>query len=507
MPSEPPVSGDEQQEPRTVAAVDLGSNSFHMVVAQVVDGQLNIIDRLREMVRLAAGLNARNELSPEVAQRAFDCLRRFGQRVRDLPRGAVRAVGTNTLRKARHSDDFLTQAESALGHPIDIIAGREEARLIYLGVSHTSAVPEGRCLVADIGGGSTEVIIGEHFDPQYMESLYMGCVSMSQSHFGDGVIDKKRMRKAEIAARLEVQPVERSFRQLGWKGAIGASGTIKAIGNVVNAAGWCNGGITLESLCKLRDALVEAGHVDRLQLAGLSPERAPVFPGGVAILLGLFEELGINAMQVSDGALREGLLYDMLGRLQHEDVRERTINVMRERYSVDRLQAARVELTAMELLRQAGEPWCLDQDEHANLLRWAADLHEIGLAVTHSGYQKHGAYLIENSDMPGFSRREQSMLAMIVRAHRRKFPSNSAKGLHSSDEEAVRCLAVLLRMAVLLHRSRLDDPLPPFLLNTGKKSLHLEFPDNWLRHHPLTKADLAKEADLLAAAKLQLSFA
>ncbi len=489
----------------TVAAVDLGSNSFHLIVARNIDGQLHVLDRLREMVQLAAGLDARNRLSAEAQANALACLERFGQRLRGMEPGSVRAVGTNTLRRARNGRQFLAAAQRALGHPIEVISGQEEARLIYLGVAHSRADDQGRRLVMDIGGGSTELIIGERFEPLHMESLYMGCVSMSRAHFPDGVLRMRNFRQALTAARLELQPVEAYFRRIGWEVSTGASGTIRAVASVVRAASSSADDITLPALHKIRDALLAAGHTDRLQLPGLSAERVPVFPGGFVILLAAFEALGIERMGVAEGALREGLLYDLHGRIQHEDVRERTIQALTARYHLDLEQAARVEATACDLLAQSEAAWGLG-DEAAHDLTWAARLHEIGLTIAHNHYHKHGAYLVENSDLPGFSRQEQELIAALIRGHRRKVPLAVFKALGDGRGEIAIKLCVLLRIAALLHRSRVAVQIPPIRLVAGKKSLSLEFPEGWLDQHPLTRADLECEAGFLTAAKFRLQF-
>lgn len=488
------------------AAIDLGSNSFHMIVASEADGQLQVRDRLREMVRMAAGLDSKGRLDEAVRQRSLDCLRRFGQRLSGFSAGSVRAVGTNTLRKTR-DPAFLREAEEALGHPIEIIAGVEEARLIYLGVAHGLPDADENRLVVDIGGGSSELILGRGFEPLQLESFYMGCVSYSQRYFPDGVISDKAMRRAVIAARLELQAHESDYRAIGWGSAIGASGTIKAVGEVVRAMGWCEEGITLEAIRRLAGELVKAGHVDKLKLSGLKEERLPVFAGGVAVLLAIFEGLSIETMQVSDWALREGLLYDLLGRNRHEDVRERTIVGLSERYRVDMVQAARVEASAREALRQVAAEWELEGEETEHLLLWAARLHEIGLAIAHSGYHKHGAYLLANSDMPGFSSSEQKLLALLVRAHRRKFPLSLFKELEAAQKLRLQRLCVLLRMAVLLHRSRTDNDIPQIRYQAQGKSLMLHFPEGWLAEHPLTEADLEGEAAYLESAKFGLRFA
>lgn len=493
--------------PQTLAAVDLGSNSFHMIVARAADGELHIVDRMRETVRLAAGLDTRQRLTRKARRRALECLARFGQRLRGLPPGSVRAVGTNTLRQARNAGEFLAECRRILGHPIDVISGREEARLIYLGVSHSLADDGGRRLVIDIGGGSTEFIIGERFEALHMESLFMGCVGMSRAYFPGGAINRGNLQRAELAALLELQNIQAQYRRIGWQTAIGSSGTLLSIADVIRAAGWADQGITLEALHKLRKALLTAGSIKRLaSLDGLRPERAPIFPGGVAILLAACEALGIEHMAASSGALREGLLYDLLGRIRHEDVRERAIGAITSRYQIDAEQAARVEHTALACLAQTAKAWRLEDERHRNALSWAARLHEIGLTIAHSQYHKHGAYLLANADLPGFTREEQRLLAALVRGHRRKFPETVFRELPDYQVEPARRLCVLLRLAVLLRRSRSGTPLPQFTLSATGKGLQLQFPTGWLARHPLTRADLAQEAEYLQAAKFKLHY-
>lgn len=488
-----------------IAAIDLGSNSFHMVVARDVGGELQIRDRLRESVRLAAGMSENGRLEKVAKQRALDCLRRFGQRLDGFSPGTVRAVGTNTLRKAK-SPHFLREAEEALGHPIEVISGLEEARLIYLGVSHGLPLSDDVRLVVDIGGGSTELILGRGFEPLELESLYMGCVSFSQRFFPKGRISAKGMRDAVIAARQELQAIESHYRDNGWGEVVGASGTVKSVAEVLRAMGWSNEGITLEGIQQLTCELVAAGHIDRVQLSGLSAERLPVMAGGVAVLLAIFESLGIERMQVSDWALREGMLYDLLGRRRHEDVRERTIAALSERYRVDVAQAARVEGLSRQILEQVSEAWSLEGEEAEHLLVWAARLHEIGLSIAHSGYHKHGAYLVANSDMPGFSSSEQRLLAVLIRAHRRKLLEPLFSELPVAQRQPLRRLSILLRMAVLLHRSHSTAGLPEIGFVARGKTLQLQFPPGWLAEHPLTEADLVQEALYLKAIGYSLKF-
>jgi len=491
--------------PDLVASVDLGSNSFHLIVCRVQDGQLMVVDRLREMVRLAAGIDTEKNLSEAAQQRALDCLTRFGQRLSELPHYAVRAVGTNTLRSAHNADDFIEQAESCLGHPIEVISGVEEARIIYLGVAHSLASDHSRRLVIDIGGGSTELIIGEDFSPQYLDSLHMGCVTMSQRFFGNGEINSKLIRYAGIAAEVEIEPFVRRFHQRNWQVAIGASGTIRAINKVVHNEGWADYGITPASLDKLINAMVDAGHINNLKLNGLDTERAPVFPGGVMILRTAFKALGIDVMRVSDGALREGLIHDLLGRIQHEDIRSKSANALAQRYHADMDQVARVQATARRCLEMASEHWKLDFDEYSQWLDWAATLHEIGLDISHSQYEKHGAYVIEHADIAGFSKQEQKFLAFLINAHRRKFQPKQNKGLPENWQKAAPRLAILLRLAVLMNRSRIQNNAD-FELEVKGKTLNLRFPPDWLANQPLTQADLEQEANYLKQAGYELTF-
>ncbi len=492
--------------PETVAAVDLGSNSFHMIVARFENKQLVIIDKLKEMVRLGAGLQDDKTLDTDTADRAIACLERFGQRLRDFPPGSVRAVGTNTLRQVK-DPGFVERAENALGHSIDIIAGREEARLVYLGVANGIDTGDTKRLVIDIGGGSTEFIIGQRFRIFNRESLHMGCVSYSQRFFADGQISKQAMKKAIITARLEIRPIRHAFDNSRWKIAIGSSGTIRAIRKVVQEMGWSEKGISKESLQTLRQEMIQQGSVDKLDLKGLSTERKPVFAGGVAVLSAIFKSLNIRSMQVSDEALREGLLYEMVENLhQDEDVRDKTIKTFSERYNIDKSQARRVKNTALQLLTQVAEPWQLQHQDFADLLEWAASLHEIGLMISHSQFQKHGAYILDHADLSGFSRQQQHILATLIRSHRRKITVELFNFKSSTVATSILRLALLLRLAVLMHRGRNNAGKPKMKLQVTDDSLEVKFPNDWLDEHPLTKEELEQEARYLKNIKYKLIF-
>jgi exopolyphosphatase / guanosine-5'-triphosphate,3'-diphosphate pyrophosphatase len=487
-----------------IAAVDLGSNSFHMVVARYSHGQLVIIDRLREMVRLGAGIDDDGRIDKTATARALACLQRFGQRLRDIDARNVRVVGTNALRIARRKQAFLERAREALGFPIEIVSGMEEARLIYSGVAHNLPSEAGRRLVVDIGGGSTEIIIGERFEPLTLESLQIGCVSLSQRYFGDGRLSLKRIERARLAARLELEPIQAAFQRLGWERAVGSSGTVRVIANSIREIDPSAPGITPEGLDRLLKKLADAGNLRELDLDAVSDERRPVFPGGTVILAEIIAALGIEQMRFVEGALRDGLLYDMVGRMTRSDARERTVSSMQRRYHVDTEQAGRVEATAVAFLQQVKGAWGLEDPLAELALQWGARLHEIGLDVAHNGYHRHGAYLLENADMPGFAREEQQLLARLVGSHRRKLTLERLEDLIPPWDQLAIHLIVLLRIAVLLHRGRSPVALPNIELTPRGRTLELRFPSRWLSEHPLTVGDLQLETEFLRPHGLRL---
>ena len=486
--------------PQEVAAVDLGSNSFHMIVGRLVGGRIQVLDRLRERVALAEGLDDKDHLSEDCQKRALACLKRFGERVRHLPPGTVRVVGTNTLRRARGKRKFLVAARRALGHRIEIISGQEEARLVYQGVAHDQTTAPGRRLVIDIGGGSTECVLGEGFEMVEGHSLYMGCISHTRTYFKGGRLKPGAMRKAVVGARVEIEHLEARYREKGWEACLGSSGTVLAVREILRQRDGGSGAITVDGLQWLREEILAAGNPKRLKLPGLERDRAAILPGGVAILLGLFEGFGIERMTAAESALREGVLYDLCGRLGHEDARDRTINELLSSYRVDHDQAVRVEETAVRLFEQVRERWRLEEEQRP-WLAWAARLHEIGLSISYAGHHKHGAYLVAHSELPGFSRDEQQLLSTLVLSHRRKMrtiPETMGVG-----PDLLERLTILLRLAVLLNRRRQDPP--PFEASVDETGLSLRLPDDWLSAHPLTRADLEEESTRLAERGYQLS--
>ncbi len=474
-----------------LAAVDLGSNSFRLQVARVESEQIYLLDGLREPVRLAAGLNQNKNLDRDAQQRALDCLQRFGERLRGLPRDAVRAVGTNSLRVAKNAPEFLPLAEQALGFPIEVIAGREEARLIYLGVAQGLPQALGRRLVIDIGGGSTEFIIGDGLEPVCLESLYMGCVSYSLRYFPEGKVSKGALKQAELAASNEVQTIAGEYREEGWEVALGSSGTARVLCDILEQNGFSQSGITREGMEKLRAELLRAGDVRKLDLLGLKQDRIPVLPGGFAIMYAAMCELGIEQMQPALGALREGVLYDLLGRSHNRDMRDVTVQQFMRRYHVDGRQAERVAQLSGALAQQflGGAT----NEIALRLLGWAARLHEIGISVAHSGFHKHTAYILKNADMPGFSKKEQERLSLLGMAQRGNLEKLRAQLFAAFSAEDL-SLIMALRLATIFYRNRSDILLPVMQGNFDGNVFQLVLKQGWLARNPLTDTALQEEA-------------
>lgn len=497
-----------KQSSDLVAAVDLGSNSFRMLVAQVVKTpsgtQLRPIDTLRESVRLAAGLTDSKLLGNDAYQRGISALHRFGERIRGFDPSRVRAVATNTLRVAKNAANFVRDAEEALGFPIEVIAGVEEARLIYIGAAHEVSSVQGNRLVVDIGGGSTELIIGKGYEPKLMESLYIGCVSHSLRFFPKGNIDAHAFKEAELAARREIQVISGAYLKSGWKQVIGSSGTARALADLIAennfnchvdeglTMGRVNGSsglITRDGLKAMKKHLLKYEHISQVELLGLKDDRRAVWPGGLAIMIAVFDELGIESMEVTDAALRVGVLYDLLGRSQHEDMRFVTVEQFMQRYAVDRDQARRVGHHAAEFLAQLPKPDSESRSDNIALLQWAANLHEIGLSISHNGYHKHSAYIAGNADMPGFSKNDQARLAALLIGHTGKL-GKLANNPSFKDWRMLFCL----RLAQALCRGRSDVNLPKVKVSEHDGSYLVSLSKDWAREHPLTEFSLLKEA-------------
>lgn len=487
-----------------LAAVDLGSNSFHLVVAREIDGRPHVIDKVRVRVGLAEGLNGR-KLDAAAQQRAFEVLEMFRERLAVVPPDRIRAVGTATFRRVRDGEAFLRRASECLGARIEVLPGREEARLVYLGVAHALGDDEGRRLVVDIGGGSTECMLGTRFVSERGDSLAMGCVTWTKRFFSGGRITQEAMSAAVLAARVELEPISHLYGAGNWDHAIGSSGTIRSVAAILEGLGEGDGTITRGGLKRLRSLLVELGKSDRFEFEGLRPDRRGVLAGGVAILRAVFKELRVERMTPSTGALREGALHDLLGRIHHEDVREASAVAFMERLGLDVEHGRRCRDTVEELFDQVVKSLSLSESDR-QLLGWGALLHTIGFAVSHSGYHKHGAYLAEHADLAGFSRQDRHQVSTLIRAQRRRLRPDQLAGFSGDRVHALRCLITILRIGLRLRRDRTAREIPEVRLTASGSRYRLRFPKGWLEEHPLTRADLVQESDQLEAFGVVLEF-
>ena len=464
----------------------MGSNSFRLEVGRVEGEQIYRLDTQRETLRIGAGIDRRGNLTAEARRAALACLARFAERLAGFHPSAVRAVATNTFRVARNAAEFLKDARRTLGFPIDVISGHEEARLIYVGVAHVLPASSEPRLVIDIGGGSTEFIIGRGLEPQALESLKIGCVGMSQRFFPHGALGAGAFNAAETAARAEIEAIGQAFDRGRWREAYASSGTALALADILEQNGLSSGGITPEGLARLRQRMIAAGHVERLKLAALKSERAPVLAGGFAIMAAALAQLDVPRINPVGGALRLGVLYDLLGRSVERDARDATVDRFVERYRLDREHATRVARVAVALLRSA-RPRA--ERTVAQELERAALLHETGFSVSHTGFHKHGAYILRNADMPGFSAGEQERLSWLVLGCRGRLDKVAVQ----LDDAEFRTQLCALRLAVLFHHARRAIALPRLTLDVGRR-IRFGVAARWLSGHPLTEHLLQKEA-------------
>lgn len=478
-----------------LATVDLGSNSFRLLVAKIKDdGILYPIDQIREPVRLGAGLDVNNILSEESQELAFKVLSRFAERLKGFDRHQVRVVGTSTLRIAKNAEDFILEANKILGFNIEVISGNEEARLIYIGAMHSLAFSEVKQLVVDIGGGSTEFIIGRGYKPQIMESVTMGCVSFSNRYFKNGELTDSNFNNAIFAARSKIQAMEHLFAKHDWVAAIGSSGTIRALYDLIILNGFSEQ-ITLNSLYKIKKILLKFKKIKNLAVPGLKEDRNPVIAGGLAILIAIFEELQLDKMTIADGSLREGVMYDLLGRKSDDDLRIHTVNALKNRYEIDMEQANRVSKTALKLYKNFIEIVKVDKNQ-LKLLQWATELYEIGLSISHNDYQKHGAYIVGNADLAGFSKPEQTVLADLIRSHR----GSLVKAIEILQEKRrvktkLLLMIISFRLSVIFNRNRKDFKAELKITNPSKHGFDLFIEENWLKNNQLTLYSVNEEID------------
>ncbi|WP_016957217.1 exopolyphosphatase [Catenovulum agarivorans] len=492
-------------EREIIAALDIGSNSFHLIVARIVDGSIQTLHKVKQRVRLAQGLSADGTLNQAAIDRAIDTLKQMAQTLQDVPPHNVRVVATYTLRKATNVQDFLNQIESVFPYPIEIIPGKEEARLIYQGVAHTVAGDDNR-IVVDIGGGSTEFIIGQHFTPLKLSSRSMGCVSFTEQYFPQGKITERNFQKAILAAERELEPIADSYKSVGWKSAHGTSGTIKAIRESIVQNGWSDGEIKANHLEKLKQTLITFENINNIDIPGVSEHRRPVLAGGLAVLIAAFDSLNISSMRYEDAALREGVLYEMEDRFQHHDIRERTVESLSQRYAVDTAQAARVHRSANFIFEQISDDWQLNKKDFQQLLSWAASLHEVGLHIHSTSYHKHSGYILEHTDMPGYNLEQQLAVATLVRYHRKKLKSAEIANFNFYKSNKIVRLIRILRIAVMLNLRRIEGYLPQYKVSVAGEALAIQFPDGFLSEQPLLEADLYSEVEMQTDAGFDFSF-
>ena len=464
------------------AAIDLGSNSFHMLVVREVAGSIQTLTRIKRKVRLAAGLNSDNVLSAEAMERGWQCLRLFAERLQDIPQPQIRVVATATLRIAVNADVFIAKAQEILGCPVQVISGEEEARLIYQGVAHTTGGADQR-LVVDIGGASTELVTGSGAQTTSLFSLSMGCVTWLERYFTNRNLAQENFDEAEKAAREVLRPVADKLRFHGWKVCVGASGTVQALQEIMMAQGM-DERITLAKLQQLKQRAIHCGRLEELEIEGLTLERALVFPSGLAILIAIFTELNIQCMTLAGGALREGLVYGMLHLPVDQDIRSRTLRNIQRRFMVDTDQANRVTQLAVHLLEQVKDEWHLEAICR-ELLQSACQLHEIGLSVEYKQAPLHAAWLVRNLDLPGFTPAQKKLLATLLLNQTNPVDLSSLHQQNAVPPRIAEHLCRLLRLAIIFAARRRDDLVPHITLQAQDENLTLTLPEGWLEHHPL----------------------
>jgi exopolyphosphatase/guanosine-5'-triphosphate,3'-diphosphate pyrophosphatase len=477
------------------AAIDLGSNSFRLEIGQMDAGQLRRVEYIKETVRQGNGLDAERNLTEEAMARGWECLARFGERISDFKPNQVRAVATQTLREARNRDEFLTKAKRILGFPIEVIAGREEARLIYLGVSHMLPQSDDRRLVVDIGGRSTEMILGRHENATTLESYRVGSVGWSMKYFPDGLWTTSAFKAAEIAAKAVLDEAQVLFNRQHWDKCYGSSGTVGAVCDVLTAAGWPEGLVTREGLAWLKDRLLKAQKPDNLRLDGVKEDRKPVIGGGLAVLQAVFDLLQIDEMHAAQGALRHGAMFDLIDREGMQDVRSSMVDWLAQRFGTDKLQAERVSRTAQDLLEDlmadtVNTPLA-ERQRYLQKLRWACQLHETGMRISHSDYHKHGAYILDNTDLQGFTMDELHRLSQLVLGHRGKL-----RKLESELEDVSFVQQLMaLRLAVILCHARRDPDLSGLNLvcDAQGRSAQLSIKPDWAELWPQSAHLLREE--------------
>lgn len=468
------------------AAVDLGSNSFRLHIGMHDGAAIRVVKSARDPIRLAAGLDSKGNLTEQAMQTALDCLHNFRAILDAQPLDAVRVVATNTLRIAKNAAAFLPMAEQVIGYPIEIISGEEEGRLIYMGVASVLAAPAEKRLVVDIGGGSTELILGRGHEIQHVESFSIGTVKQSLSFFPNGRIDAASFDAAILSARSHFEDAAPPYNPQRWTNAYGSSGTIRAISEVIAKNGLGDGTMSYQSLEALKSYLIGIGNVSRFTLSGVKPERVIVMVGGLAILIGVMQELGVRHLTAVNAGLRMGVLWDLQLRATQRDRREQSVDEFMRRFHADPGRARHVADMALALYRQL-KP---DTDAHEKYLYWSGLLHEVGLAISHTGFHKHSAYMVENADLPGFTAREQRLMSTLIVAQK----GNLRKVENALSDSDCAKAVLALRLATMFMHSRIDDGANQLRLRM-KNRIELELNRDWIEQHPTVSYWLDKEHD------------
>jgi len=474
------------------AVIDLGSNSFHMLITRLVANSVQTVDRVKRKVRLASGLNTENELSNKAMLRGLECLNFFAERLQDIPPGNIRIVATATLRLATNSQEFINKAEKILGHKIIVLSGLQEAETIYLGAAHTSASEDKR-LVLDIGGASTELIVGNAFDTIKVCSVNMGCVTYNQQFFVGGELSQQNMDNAKSAAKVTLAPILQDYKDVGWNSVLSGSGTIQALAEILRA-GHHPAIVSLPFLNILEKALINSKNIENISITGLTVERQPVFASGLAILIAVFESLDIAELQLSSGALREGLLYEMLPDMRQISIRQRTVNSLADRFHVDKNHALRVSNQAKVIFDNLSQHWPLEKDNSFKLLLASCALHEIGLLLEFKNQQEHGAYIIENSDLPGFDQVDKQLLATFIRLQKSNIDLTKLKEQTAINYDKACYLLIIFRLAIIFCQRRNDNELTVINMNVSNRNISLQLPQKWIKAHPLIIDELTQES-------------
>jgi len=482
------------------AVIDLGSNSFHMLITRQLANSVQVVDKVKRKVRLASGLTQDNTLSEAAIARGLECLSFFAERLQDIPNGNVRIVATATVRLAKNKADFLARANKVLGRKITLLSGEQEAELIYLGVAHTNCCADQR-LVIDIGGASTELIVGTEQQAIKIVSLNLGCVTFNQQFFKGGTINKNNFQRATQTATNMLQPLIDSYLNIGWQTVLGGSGTMQALAEILIFSKQPTI-ISREFLAQIEEKLLSFSNIAQINLPGLRHERIPVFISGVAILNAIFDCFKIDKLQLSSGALREGLLYQMLPNVEKLTIRQQTINSLTQRYHVDKQHAENVKKQASYLFDSFSSTWALNKDNSYQLLLASCDLHEIGLLLEFKHHQKHSAYIIQHADLVGFDQADKQLLSALVLLYKGEFSPNELTQSVTTNKVASYLLAIL-RLAVILCQRRKDDVLPQYQAHIDKL-IHLNISTEWLNCHPLIHDELMQENQYLASIGLQI---